>query len=186
VDFSYPALPLKDPKLLTGIASESPYLLPEEWKFLPFLALPGPISPPNFAQLSEDPEDSLSLSVPLSLLPTTTTTTTDGAHKETNDFVYFLLPPRKPGIENAVESDTTDPTTTGGSKGSTKEDTGVFGVSCYRQMDADDLLERSADVTRNRVQKAIVVIASKVLPLDLCCNPTSHPLYISTCSPSLA
>ena len=35
----------------------------------------------------------------------------------------------------------------------------VFGISCTRQMDANELLNRPADVTRSTVQKAVVAIA---------------------------
>ena len=34
----------------------------------------------------------------------------------------------------------------------------LFGISCTRQMDAKDLINRPAEVTRSTVQKAIVVI----------------------------
>lgn len=36
----------------------------------------------------------------------------------------------------------------------------LFGISCTRQMDANRLLHRPADVTRSTVQKAIVVITA--------------------------
>ena len=36
--------------------------------------------------------------------------------------------------------------------------TSLFGISCTRQMDANDLLNRPPDVTRSTVQKAVVVI----------------------------
>jgi hypothetical protein len=37
--------------------------------------------------------------------------------------------------------------------------TSLFGISCTRQMDASQLLNRPSDVTRSTVQKAVVVIA---------------------------
>ena len=37
--------------------------------------------------------------------------------------------------------------------------TSLFGISCTRQLDAAQLLNRPADVTRSTVQKAVVVIA---------------------------
>ena len=37
--------------------------------------------------------------------------------------------------------------------------TSLFGISCTRQMDASQLLNRPAEVTRSTVQKAVVVIA---------------------------
>lgn len=62
----------------------------------------------------------------------------DGAHASTEDFSYFTL--LKPA------------------KGNTPA-TSLFGISCTRQMDASQLLNRPADVTRSTVQKAVVVIA---------------------------
>lgn len=43
-----------------------------------------------------------------------------------------------------------------GSKGRASS---LFGISCTRQMDANTLINRPADVTRSTVQKAVVVIA---------------------------
>ncbi|XP_076744436.1 late secretory pathway protein AVL9 homolog isoform X2 [Maylandia zebra] len=74
-------------------------LLPEEWKYLPFLALP------------------------------------DGAHNYQEDTVYFHLPPLS---------------------GDTKC---VYGVSCYRQIEAKALKVRQADVTRETVQKSVCVLS---------------------------
>lgn len=36
--------------------------------------------------------------------------------------------------------------------------TSLFGISCSRQLDANELINRPADVTRSTVQKAVVVI----------------------------
>ncbi|KAI9816188.1 MAG: late secretory pathway protein avl9 [Pycnora praestabilis] len=62
----------------------------------------------------------------------------DGAHATTEDFSYFTL---------RHEATSVRPTTS------------VFGISCTRQMDANALINRPADVTRSTVQKAVVVIA---------------------------
>ncbi|KAI4138247.1 MAG: hypothetical protein L6R39_006894, partial [Caloplaca ligustica] len=62
----------------------------------------------------------------------------DGAHASTEDFSYFTLRRRS---------------------SSRKAATSAFGISCTRQMDASQLLDRPADVTRSTVQKAVVVIA---------------------------
>jgi hypothetical protein len=37
--------------------------------------------------------------------------------------------------------------------------TSLFGISCTRQLDANELLNRPADVTRSTVQKAVVVVS---------------------------
>ncbi|KAL4631024.1 hypothetical protein GN956_G15264 [Arapaima gigas] len=91
VEFSYPPLIPKE-----GHDSSS---LPEEWKYLPFLALP------------------------------------DGAHNYQEDSVYFHLPPL-----------------TGDMKC-------VYGVSCYRQIEAKALKVRQADITRETVQKSVCVLS---------------------------
>lgn len=61
-----------------------------------------------------------------------------GGASATEDFSYFTL--LRPGTG-------TDPATS------------LFGISCTRQLDASQLLNRPADVTRSTVQKAVVVIA---------------------------
>ncbi|XP_006634612.2 late secretory pathway protein AVL9 homolog isoform X1 [Lepisosteus oculatus] len=95
VEFSYPPLIPEE-----GHDSSS---LPEEWKYLPFLALP------------------------------------DGAHNYQEDTIYFHLPPRS-GDRKCV-----------------------YGVSCYRQIEAKALKVRQADITRETVQKSVCVLSR--LPL---------------------
>ncbi|XP_004702921.2 late secretory pathway protein AVL9 homolog, partial [Echinops telfairi] len=95
VEFSYPPL-------IPGDGHDS-HALPEEWKYLPFLALP------------------------------------DGAHNYQEDTVYFHLPPKN-------------------GNGAT-----VYGISCYRQIEAKALKVRQADVTRETVQKSVCVLSK--LPL---------------------
>lgn len=91
VEFSYPPL-------MPGEGHDS-NLLPEEWKYLPFLALP------------------------------------DGAHNYQEDTVYFHLPPLSGDMKC------------------------VYGVSCYRQIEAKALKVRQADVTRETVQKSVCVLS---------------------------
>lgn len=91
VEFSYPPLMPDE--------GHDSNLLPEEWKYLPFLALP------------------------------------DGAHNYQEDTVFFHLPPLS---------------------GDTKC---VYGVSCYRQIEAKALKVRQADVTRETVQKSVCVLS---------------------------
>ncbi|XP_028605834.2 late secretory pathway protein AVL9 homolog isoform X1 [Podarcis muralis] len=95
VEFSYPPL-------IPGEGHDS-HSLPEEWKYLPFLALP------------------------------------DGAHNYQEDTVFFHLPPRS-GDRSTV-----------------------YGVSCYRQIEAKALKVRQADITRETVQKSVCVLSQ--LPL---------------------
>nr|XP_033786470.1 late secretory pathway protein AVL9 homolog isoform X1 [Geotrypetes seraphini] len=95
VEFSYPPIIPEE--------GHDSHNLPEEWKYLPFLALP------------------------------------DGAHNYQEDTVFFHLPPRS---------------------GDRKT---VYGVSCYRQIEAKSLKVRQADVTRETVQKSVCVLSQ--LPL---------------------
>ena len=78
--------------------------VPEEWNYLPFLALP------------------------------------DGCHNYTEDSTIFTLPP----LKNMKQST-------------------VFGVSCYRQIASDLLINRDQDVTRGSVQKSVVVLTQHSL-----------------------
>ncbi|XP_056289541.1 late secretory pathway protein AVL9 homolog [Pseudoliparis swirei] len=91
VEFSYPPLMPDE--------GHDSHLLPEEWKYLPFLALP------------------------------------DGAHNFQEDTVYFHLPPLNEDMKC------------------------VYGVSCYRQIEAKALKVRQADVTRETVQKSVCVLS---------------------------
>ena len=70
----------------------------------------------------------------------------DGAHTSTEDFSYFTL--RYAGVE---KNDTT--------QSPPAPATSLFGISCTRQIDSSELIERPKDVTRSTVQKAVVVIA---------------------------
>ncbi|KAG1694133.1 Late secretory pathway protein AVL9 [Nymphon striatum] len=63
----------------------------------------------------------------------------DGAHNYEKDTIYFHLPAR----------------------GNSKQT--VYGISCYRQMASEALINRSSDVTRGSVQKSVCVIST--LPL---------------------
>ncbi|XP_064805737.1 late secretory pathway protein AVL9 homolog [Oncorhynchus masou masou] len=92
VEYSYPPLIPEE-----GHDSNN---LPEEWKYLPFLALP------------------------------------DGAHNYQEDTVFFHLPPLAGADVKCV-----------------------YGVSCYRQIEAKSLKVRLADVTRETVQKSVCVLS---------------------------
>lgn len=61
----------------------------------------------------------------------------DGAHMRDEDYSYFHL------LSPTISSST------------------VFGISCNRQISSDQLVNRTAEITRSTVQKAIVVLASK-------------------------
>ncbi|XP_076033296.1 late secretory pathway protein AVL9 homolog isoform X2 [Oratosquilla oratoria] len=60
----------------------------------------------------------------------------DGAHNHEADVVYFHLPHLK------------------------HKDRTVFGVSCYRQVEAEKVANKTADITRNTVQKSVCVLST--------------------------
>jgi hypothetical protein len=59
----------------------------------------------------------------------------DGAHNVDSDVIFFLLP--------SLE----------------KENHAVYGISCYRQMAANQLKDKDQEVTRSSVQKSVCVIS---------------------------
>ncbi|KAI5481515.1 late secretory pathway protein AVL9 family protein [Pseudohyphozyma bogoriensis] len=61
----------------------------------------------------------------------------DGAHARDEDYTYFHL--YLPSVSPST----------------------IFGISCNRQIQSDELINKGKDVTRSTVQKAIVVLASK-------------------------
>lgn len=63
----------------------------------------------------------------------------DGSHNHKRDTIYFHLP------------DVKDHNIT------------IYGVSCYRQINADELIAKTSDITRGTVQKSVVVLSR--LPL---------------------
>jgi hypothetical protein len=41
----------------------------------------------------------------------------------------------------------------------------TFGMACFRQIDATDLIEKTDDITRTKVQKAVVILSREpILP----------------------
>jgi hypothetical protein len=72
----------------------------------------------------------------------------DGSHNYTSDYIYFHL-------EN--ESSTT--TTTAQQK-PIKPNKTIFGISCYRQINADELINKDIEVTRNTLQKSVCILST--------------------------
>jgi hypothetical protein len=105
----------------------------------------------------------------------------DGAHTMLEDFSYFTLlnkavsttppPPTGPtatSTEASEPSPESNPTTTTSTTTNDRDyvpapgDSSLFGIACTRQIRADRLKRRSADVTRSSVQKAVVVVVKDV------------------------
>ncbi|GAA5897270.1 uncharacterized protein JCM6883_006637 [Sporobolomyces salmoneus] len=85
----------------------------------------------------------------------------DGAHARDEDYTYFHL--HLPNLlSSSSNSSSTTPSTSTSSTSAAKElNETVFGISCNRQIMANELLNKGKEVTRSTVQKAIVVLASK-------------------------
>lgn len=95
-------------------------------------------------------------SLPLLSLP-------DGSHNHNSDVTYFTIP-------DNVSQPTTDATDANKSSGSGNESTAgpegiktIFGTACYRQIQADKLVNRTEDITRFAVQKSVCVLSTKPL-----------------------
>ncbi|KAK9703210.1 hypothetical protein K7432_010851 [Basidiobolus ranarum] len=108
VEFAHPPLPsfAEDEELHTEIGFPK---VPNEWVFLPFLALP------------------------------------DGAHLNEQQICYFHLPPIRREIDYAFSNMT------------------LFGISCFRQVETSKIKNRTPDITRATVQKAVVIITRQVV-----------------------
>ncbi|RKP36316.1 AVL9/DENND6 domain-containing protein, partial [Dimargaris cristalligena] len=69
----------------------------------------------------------------------------EGAHKHNEDMCYFHLP-----------TATHQPT-----PGIPSHQTALFGISSYRQINSNDLVVKTSDITRTFVQKAVVLILAQ-------------------------
>jgi hypothetical protein len=86
----------------------------------------------------------------------------DGSHNYTSDYIYFHL-------ENDTESPvallptlsaTATPSAATPAKPKTNPNKTLFGLSCYRQMNADELIYKDVDVTRNTLQKSVCILST--------------------------
>jgi len=82
------------------------------------------------------------------------------------DYTYFHLHlPNLPSATSLCSSSTSSLTSTTANDSVTRElNETVFGISCNRQINSTELLNKGAEITRSTVQKAIVILASKVRP----------------------
>jgi len=79
----------------------------------------------------------------------------DGSHNYDNDTIYFTMPDREVE-DNRSCAEELDPQSRLGIKT-------VFGTACYRQIQADKLLNRTDDMTRVTVQKSVCILSTKPL-----------------------
>lgn len=87
----------------------------------------------------------------------------DGSHNYDSDTIYFTMPDRGASAQNDAQSRAAP-----GSKPQSSSSTGegmktIFGTACYRQINADKLLNRTDDMTRIAVQKSVCVLSTKPL-----------------------
>ncbi|KAJ1921840.1 hypothetical protein IWQ60_006671 [Tieghemiomyces parasiticus] len=75
----------------------------------------------------------------------------EGAHKHDEDICYFHLPTLASAEEGAPAV----------AARPSAAPTAVFGISSYRQINSNDLVVRTSDITRTFVQKAVVLILAK-------------------------
>ncbi|RNA31247.1 late secretory pathway AVL9-like protein [Brachionus plicatilis] len=66
----------------------------------------------------------------------------DGSHNYDQDYVYFHLEDSVPDQNSKKHPNNT-----------------IFGVSCYRQIDASQLLKKDSEVTRNTLQKSVCILS---------------------------
>ncbi|GAA5857761.1 hypothetical protein JCM5353_002200 [Sporobolomyces roseus] len=87
----------------------------------------------------------------------------DGAHARDEDYTYFHL--HLPNLLSNPSSSLDPSSSTSSSPGKAQEaeelNETVFGISCNRQINSHELLNKGKEVTRSTVQKAIVILASK-------------------------
>lgn len=139
VDYCYPPLNPNEPVFSTP---NKPISLPSCWKTLPLICLP------------------------------------DGSHNYDSDTIYFTMPDNVQPSSEAItsqlnysinsheqtelqkqqqqEHDNTNIRSNEGIKT-------IFGTACYRQIQADKLLNRTDDMTRVAVQKSVCVLSTKPL-----------------------
>ncbi|KAF1809447.1 hypothetical protein P152DRAFT_484557 [Eremomyces bilateralis CBS 781.70] len=95
---------------------------------------------------------------------------TDGVHAAAEDYSYFTL--RYTGPPNSSDAPVDKKDDEEGDefksialdRPSGIAATSLFGISCTRQIDASQLINRPADVTRSTVQKAVIVIGGAHMP----------------------
>ena len=75
----------------------------------------------------------------------------DGSHNYDADYIYFHLE----DDSHTLESNTNSPSTAH----KLNPNRTIFGVSCYRQINASELLHKDSEVTRNTLQKSVCILS---------------------------
>lgn len=133
VDYCYPPLDPNGPVFST---STNPISLPSCWKTLPLICLP------------------------------------DGSHNYDSDTIYFTMPDNVQHNSELITNQHYKTTPDSQQQQHQQDDTNIrsnegvktiFGTACYRQIQADKLLNRTDDMTRVAVQKSVCVLSTKPL-----------------------
>lgn len=137
VDYCYPPLDPNGPVFSTPT---NPISLPSCWKTLPLICLP------------------------------------DGSHNYDSDTIYFTMPDDVQLSSEAITDQhllNYTPTSNSDQQQKQQQDKTnirsnegiktIFGTACYRQIQADKLLNRTDDMTRVAVQKSVCVLSTKPL-----------------------
>lgn len=85
----------------------------------------------------------------------------DGSHNYNSDTIYFTMPDEVQTQEYIHTNENTGQVRKDDSQG--KGIKTIFGTACYRQIQADKLLNRTDDMTRIAVQKSVCVLSTKPL-----------------------
>ena len=79
----------------------------------------------------------------------------DGSHNYDSDYIYFHL--EDESITDVV----------GESPKKSKPNKTIFGISCYRQINASELINKDSEVTRNTLQKSVCILARQPIYSNL-------------------
>lgn len=71
----------------------------------------------------------------------------DGSHNYNSDYAYFHLEDEETDIQIETSTDEKKKST------KSKPNRTLFGISCYRQINASEVLNKESNVTRNTLQK---------------------------------
>ena len=83
----------------------------------------------------------------------------DGSHNYDSDHVYFHL---EDDTATSTSTSTSSPVS-GAEATHSRPNRTIFGIACYRQLDASQLLAKDTEVTRNTLQKSVCVLSDRPL-----------------------
>lgn len=87
----------------------------------------------------------------------------DGSHNYSSDTIYFTMPDQVQAVKHNSSNMSSEIINQEKSDNHQKGIRTIFGTACYRQIQADKLLNRTDDITRVAVQKSVCVLSTKPL-----------------------